>query len=154
MKFIVGAEAGSYTFDKDAGTITITGLPLLILEDILVVTNVTKGIMIYNFAKDTLIGTISSNIITLLYDTSSMANTDKLQIWVNADIEQEATSTFTYDINGVLTQMVKNNVTTTFTYTGDLLTGMVKTVTAYTPPPSTSGTIGVGIIGDTFVIGA
>ena len=82
MKIIIGKDVGSYTFDASAGTITISGLPAIKLEDVFLITNVTEGIMLYNFASQVLSGTILGNVITLGYDTSEMSDTDSLQIIV------------------------------------------------------------------------
>jgi hypothetical protein len=70
----------NYTFDKTAKTVTFTNYTTVVLERILAVINVTKNIVIYrpdNSAKN---GTVSGNVLTLSYDTSTMSNTDKLMI--------------------------------------------------------------------------
>ena len=56
-------------------------------EQILLITNVTDGIIIYNFASPTGNGTLVGNVLTLDYDTSSMDALDDLQIYV--DIPEE-----------------------------------------------------------------
>ena len=48
----------------------------------MVITNVTDGVIIYNFADSNLTGSIIGNIITLSYDNTPMSDTDILQIWV------------------------------------------------------------------------
>jgi hypothetical protein len=55
----------------------------LLLEQIIIIVNVTDNIMLYNFADATLGATIASNVITLNYDTSAMSNTDSLMIIVD-----------------------------------------------------------------------
>jgi hypothetical protein len=74
-----------YTFDKTAKTVTFTGTkkPTLI-EQMLLVTNVTNNTIVYNFADPSLGGTLSGSILTLNYDTSAMNNTDKLQIFYDS----------------------------------------------------------------------
>lgn len=71
----------SYTFNASAKTITFPGFTTLELERILIITNVTRNTIIYNFASTG--GTVSGNILTLSssLNTTGMANTDKLQIF-------------------------------------------------------------------------
>lgn len=84
MKQLIGVDVGSYTFDASAQTVTISGVTgNLNLEQILIITNVTDQIIIYNFADVAKGGSISSNVITLEHDTTSMSDTDRLQIWVD-----------------------------------------------------------------------
>lgn len=77
MKRLVTA----YTFNVAEKTITFTGFTTLELERILLVTNVTKNVIIYNFASTG--GTVSTNVLTLSssLNTTGMSNTDKLQIF-------------------------------------------------------------------------
>jgi hypothetical protein len=85
-KVLVG-NVGSYTFDASAKTVTLTGFPTLTIEQILLITNVTstKNEIIYQFDQTAKAGTISGNVITLVFDTTTMADTDDLQIWVELD---------------------------------------------------------------------
>lgn len=71
----------SYTFDASARTITLPGYTTVNLERILLITNVTSNIIIYNFASSTKGGAVAGNTINLDYDTSSMADADKLMIY-------------------------------------------------------------------------
>lgn len=75
----------NYTFDKTAKTVTFTDYTTIRLDSILLITNVTDNVIIYNFADPSLGGTVSGNAVTLTYDTSSMDNTDKLQIFYEGD---------------------------------------------------------------------
>lgn len=77
MKVLVSG----YTFDKTAKQVTFTGYASITLENVLVITNVTRNVIIYNFADATKGGTAATNVLTLTYDTSSQANTDQLQIF-------------------------------------------------------------------------
>jgi len=72
----------NYTFDKTAKTITILGEQNITLDKMLLITNISKGIIIFNFADATQKASILGNVITLTYDTSLMANDDILQIWI------------------------------------------------------------------------
>jgi hypothetical protein len=78
----------NYSFNKTAKTVTFTDYTTIRLDAILLVTNVTDNIILYNFADATKGGTVLNNVLTLTYDTSSMDNTDKLLIYYDdSDIE-------------------------------------------------------------------
>jgi len=70
----------SYTFSASAKT--VDSADFTSLEKILLITNVTDQIIIYNFADTSKGGTLAGTTLTLEYDTSSMDDTDKLQIFV------------------------------------------------------------------------
>ena len=74
-------KINNYTFNKTTKTVTFTDYTSILLDGILLITNVTDNIIIYNFASSTLGGTVSGNSVILTYDTSAMDNTDKLQIF-------------------------------------------------------------------------
>lgn len=71
----------NYTFDASAQTITLTDYTTIRLDSILLITNVTDNVIIYNFADATKGGTVATNVLTLTYDTTSMADADKLLIY-------------------------------------------------------------------------
>lgn len=73
----------TYTFDASAKTITFA--IDFTLEQMLLITNVTDNIIIYNFADPTCGGSITNNVLTLDYNTTSMNDTDKLQIFVEIE---------------------------------------------------------------------
>ena len=73
----------NYTFSAAARQITFTDYPSLKHDQILLITNVTDNIIIYNFADPTAGGTLSGNVLTLLYNTTSMSNSDRLQIFID-----------------------------------------------------------------------
>ena len=83
MKKLIGIETGSYTFDPVNKQITFQGLGSLKLEQILIITNVTDNIMLYNFTDPALGGSVSNNILTLDFDTTAMDAADSLQIFVD-----------------------------------------------------------------------
>lgn len=93
MKKLLGTDTtGSYSFDKTAKTVTFSGLQDdITLANILLITNVTANTIIYNFADSTK-GAVSfnNNILTLDYDTSAMANTDVLQIFLDLPSNEES----------------------------------------------------------------
>lgn len=78
----------SYSFNKTSKTVTFTDYATIRLDSILLITNVTDNIIIYNFADPLLGGTVLNNVLTLTYDTSSMDDADKLQIFYeDSDIQ-------------------------------------------------------------------
>jgi len=71
----------NYSFNAASKQITFNTTSVIGLEDLLLITNVTDNVIIYNFADPTKGGTISNNVLTLTYNTTGMSNTDKLQIF-------------------------------------------------------------------------
>lgn len=71
----------NYTFNKVAKTVTLNEYTSISLSNVLLVTNVTSNIIVYNFADPLRGGTVLTNVLTLNYDTSSMSNSDILQIF-------------------------------------------------------------------------
>lgn len=80
-RLVVGKDIGSYTFDASAKTITFGGLGTIRLEDIFLIYNLTSNTKIFQFASSGLSGSVAGDILTLDYDTTSMADTDILQIF-------------------------------------------------------------------------
>ena len=93
MKKLLGTDAvGSYTFTPASNTITLSGLAQAVsLQNFLLITNTTANTIIYNFADPTT-GAVSfnNNILTLDYNTSAMASTDQLQIYVDLPSYEES----------------------------------------------------------------
>lgn len=78
----------TYTFDASAKTVTSTSFSSL--ESILLITNVSRNTILYNFADNTLGGSLVGNVLTLIKDCSSMSDSDLLQIFIdtpNTDFE-------------------------------------------------------------------
>lgn len=71
----------SYSFDASEKKVTFTDFTTIDLERVLMITNVTDNIIIYLFKTPTKGGTVSGNILTLTYDTSTMSDSDDLQIF-------------------------------------------------------------------------
>lgn len=90
----------NYTFNAATRAITFAQFPAIDLERVLLITNVTDNIIIYNFANPLLGGSASTNVLTLDYDTTAMDNADDLQIhYVAPDdnvIIDESGGTYTY----------------------------------------------------------
>ena len=86
-KKLIGHDVGSYTFDASAKTITFSGLPTITLDQILLITNVTDNIIIYNFSNPLLGGTLVGSVLTLDYDVTLQSDTDILQIYIDLPID-------------------------------------------------------------------
>jgi hypothetical protein len=71
-------DNSEYTFDAIAQTITFN--EVVKISHILLITNITDNIVIYNFACEGRGGTISNRILTLEYDTTLMQDTDEISI--------------------------------------------------------------------------
>jgi hypothetical protein len=81
------------------------------LESLLLITNVSKGQIIYNFADSATTGAVNSTSGFLLgYNTTSMSNNDKLQIFYDVPSEE-------YDLcSGYLTGYITGSGTSTGLY--------------------------------------
>lgn len=90
-----------YSFSASTKQVTLNNVgTTLELEDILLITNTTDNIVIYQFNDPLAGGTILNNVLTLTFSTVSMSDTDSLQIWVdmpNTDF-------------GALTQLVEDGL--------------------------------------------
>ena len=75
----------NYTFDASAKTVTFDDFTAIVLEGVTLIVNVTDGIIIFNLADPLKTGTVSTNVLTLTFDTSSplMADGDALAIIYN-----------------------------------------------------------------------
>lgn len=85
MKQLVGSDIGSYTFNAATKQITLIGVGTITLNQILTVTNTTSNTqkMIYCFADETMGGSLAGNVLTLDVDTTTMNNSDSLQIYID-----------------------------------------------------------------------
>lgn len=70
----------NYSFNHSARTVTFTDYNPVLLRRLYLITNVTRNEVIYNFAKVGSGGAVATNVLTLQYDTTGHADTDKLQI--------------------------------------------------------------------------
>lgn len=71
----------NYTFNAASRTVTFLGYSRILLDSVLLITNVTDNVIIYNFAGAGKGGTVSGNVLTLEFDTTTMSNGDSLQIY-------------------------------------------------------------------------
>ena len=72
-----------YTFNAATKQITFNTTESVKLENILVITNVTDNIIIYNFADPLKGGVLVGNLLTLTYNTTTMSNADSLQVFLD-----------------------------------------------------------------------
>jgi hypothetical protein len=77
MKILIA----NYTFNAASRTVTFLGYSRILLDSILIITNVASNTIIYNFAGTGKGGTVSGNVLTLDFDTTTMSNSDSLQIY-------------------------------------------------------------------------
>ena len=111
----------NYTFDASAQTIVIDGNYKL--RKLQLITNVTDGIIIYNFADSAKGGTVSYNstndetTITLEHDTTSMSDSDELQIFVDIPEDRvEFGETYTDPVSKLRVSTPENLIDTDFEY--------------------------------------
>ena len=111
----------NYTFDASAKTIVVSGN--FKLRRIQLITNVTDGIIIYNFADGNKGGSVSYNstddetTITLEYDTTSMSDSDELQIFVDIPEDKiEFGETYTDPVSKLRVSTPENLIDTDFEY--------------------------------------
>ena len=74
-----------YSFGASGKTVTFTAMTAPEKESILMITNVQDSVIIYNFADPAKTGTLAGNILTLVHDTTSMSDSDPLEIWYWVD---------------------------------------------------------------------
>ena len=72
-----------YTFDASAQTITFADP--IVEENIGVIANKDRGVLIYNSFDPSAIGTLAGQVLTLTYDTTTHADSDILQIFYGED---------------------------------------------------------------------
>ena len=106
---MVGQDFGSYTFNAATRQITLSGLPVgynVGLNQILLITNVSfsgGNTIIYVFNGGTTMGgSIANNVITLDYNTTSMSNSDILQIYIDVEFYDETLAALLRRMNKLL----------------------------------------------------
>jgi len=71
----------NYTFNSSLGQVTFSDFAAITIDSVLLITNVTDNIIIYQFNNPLKSGTVATNVLSLLYDVSGMDNGDALQIF-------------------------------------------------------------------------
>lgn len=80
----------SPTFDASEKTVTHASFSDVTLAGIQLIVNVTDQVIIYNFADTAKGGTLSTDTLTLEYDTTSMSDTDELMVLVEDGVASQA----------------------------------------------------------------
>jgi len=80
----------NYIFNKTTKEISFLDYNTISLDSILLITNVVSNTIIYNFADPLKGGSVNNNVLTLIYDTSSMNDNDKLQIFYDNGLNQSS----------------------------------------------------------------
>lgn len=88
----------SYTFDASAKTVLHADFSDITLAGIQLIVNVTDQIIIYNFADTAKGGTLSTDTLTLEYDTTSMDDADELMVLVDDAVTTQTVSAVNLDI--------------------------------------------------------
>ena len=98
-----------YTFNAAAKQITFNVSDVVSLNRVLIITNVNTNVIIYNFVNPVQGGTILNNVLTLDYDTTSMSDSDTLQIFLDlyGSPSTETTSVATNESIKLLRRLVK-----------------------------------------------
>lgn len=98
-----------YTFNAAEKKITFNVSDVVSLNRVLIITNVNTNIIIYNFTNPAQGGTILNNVLTLDYDTTSMSDSDTLQIFLDlyGSPSTETTSVSTNESIKLLRRLVK-----------------------------------------------
>ena len=91
----------NYIFDASARTVQFADYTSIDLESLLLITNVTDNKIIYNFANPSRGGGVNGNTVTLIYDTTSMSDTDALQIYYD-DGKEAASETSILALEDIL----------------------------------------------------
>jgi len=92
----------NYTFNPMAKTITVLGSGSYNLDQLLLITNVTSNVIIYNFAEPSLGATLVNNVITLDHNTTSMSASDSLQIFVEVQDNSDFLLGLTFQISQLI----------------------------------------------------
>jgi len=111
----------TYTFDASAQTITFDGN--WTLRTLILITNVTDNVIIYNFADPSAGGSVSydtvneQTTVTLTYNTTSMSDSDELQILVDEqEVKIDASESLLDPVNKFRVSNPENLIDTDFEY--------------------------------------
>lgn len=151
----------NYTFDASAKTIMLSDYTTVTREGILLITNVTDNIIIYNFADATAGGTVSGNVIALTYNTTTMDDSDDLQIFYDDGLNQEVDVTqlemlLRFLINGISNPswyQFATNALQTILVSGST-TAVTGTLTAVTTVTGITNVGGVSAAGSMYALDA
>lgn len=100
----------NYQFDSTNKTVKLLDYSSVSLENILLITNVSSNTILYNFASPGFGADVTGNTITLDYDTTSMLNTDVLQIFYE-DLEESPATEETLSLFRRILRVLQSNAT-------------------------------------------
>ena len=142
MKRLLGTDvAGSYAFDPSAKTVTFSGLSQSItLANILLITNVTRNTIIYNFA-DVATGAASfnNNVLTLTFNTTTHSSGDVLQIFLDLESKEESL----HDLLRRMNKLLESNAVVDSSLRQRVCLDSIGPATAITTTVPVSGTVSV-----------
>lgn len=98
------------------GTITFTDYVSIALKNVILITNVTDGEIIYNFRIPGNTGTVAGNVLTLMESTAAMSAGDELQIIYNDP-------TLTANTSNLATQATLASVLTSLQLLDNIVSG-------------------------------
>jgi len=112
----------NYTFSPSTKQVTIPGN--IIKDRLLIITNTTAGIVIYNFADPSLVSTAvqyssstENTTVTLKYDTTLMSATDSLSIFIdNPSVNIEPSTTYADPVSKFRVSTPETLIDTDFEY--------------------------------------
>jgi hypothetical protein len=105
LKYLIGVDKGRYSFNTETKEIAIFDVPVFALEQVLLITNVTKNRVIYNFAEAGHGAILIGNILTIDVSTSNMEG-DVLQIWM--EFPEESASHNNFEVLNQILAELKN----------------------------------------------
>ncbi len=94
----------NYSFNQVTKRIIFLDFTTIALERIRFIANVSQGKIIYSFVNPLKLGTVEGNVLTLACDTSTMSETDYLQIVYNTE-DNHANEATQDGIKSLLTTM-------------------------------------------------
>ena len=137
-----------YIFDPTNKNVVFNNYDKIDLERVLLITNVTDNVIIYNFANPVAGGrVVNNNILNLQYDTTTMSDTDKLQIFYEVDAvpAKEATQADMYELMYSVYTAVKDLSALVCTISGGALRVSTTTPVSIGNTPNVSVTNGVNV---------
>ena len=137
-----------YIFDPTNKNVVFNNYDKIDLERVLLITNVTDNVIIYNFANPVAGGrVVNNNILNLQYDTTTMSDTDKLQIFYEVDAvpAKEATQADMYELMYSVYSAVKDLSALVCTISGGALRVSTTTPVAIGTMPNVSVVNGVNV---------
>lgn len=71
-----------YNFNPSGKTINFSLTPAIKADEIMLIVNLTRSVVVYNFASQSEGGVFGNNVLSLTFDTTAMSASDKLMVIV------------------------------------------------------------------------